>query len=57
MQQEEISLTEFINGYADGSITDVLWVGGLINRVYGKTTDEQADNPDNYIVVWATTPA
>ena len=57
VQQKEIALTLFHEAWAYGLLYEVHWIGGGVNRIYGKTTEGQAENPDGYIVVWAHTPA
>lgn len=52
----EINLNDFIEGVEQGYITDVVFIGNNINRVYGKDPRGQADNPQKYELVWATVP-
>lgn len=50
---EQISLAEFIDGYAEGYIVDVVVVK---DRIYGKDPRGMADEDARYKVVWAEIP-
>lgn len=52
----EISLTTFVAGYEKGYITEVVFVGNNVNRVYGRNVEGQGDNPDGFEIVWASVP-
>lgn len=50
---EEITIQQFLEGYAQGYITDIVAVG---NRVYGKDPRGQAYKQATFKIVWATIP-
>lgn len=47
---EEITKAEFLQKYAEDLIQDVIYVK---DRVYGKSPEGMADEPEPYKVVWA----
>lgn len=51
----EITKTEFLLKYARGSLTEP--VGPIAmngeTRIYGRTSEGQAGNPDGYIIIYA----
>lgn len=53
-QTLEISKAEFLAKYARKAIEDPIGPVpiGNENRLYGRTTEAQANNPDGYIVVY-----
>lgn len=55
VQTIEISKAEFLEKYARKAIEDPLGpvTVGTEQRVYGRTTEGQAGNPDGFIVVYA----
>jgi len=52
----EITLTEFITDYENGLISEVVYVGGAQNRVFGRSVKGMAEKPGRYDVVWAKVP-
>lgn len=50
---KQITIAEFLAGYEEGYITDVVAVG---NKIYGKDPRGMADSVKTYDVVWATIP-
>ena len=49
----QITVAEFLDGYEQGYITDVVAIG---TRVYGKDPRGMADSDKMYDVVWAEVP-
>jgi hypothetical protein len=51
---QQISISEFQAAYERGGITEVfvITVSGQ-QRIYGKTREGQASNPDQFIIVYA----
>lgn len=52
----EIPISEFIDGYEEGLITEVVFVGNNINRLYGRSVKGQGNNPKGYEIVWSKVP-
>jgi len=52
----EITLNEFIEGVEKGLISDTIFIGNNVNRVYGKSVKGMADKPNPYEIVWAKVP-
>lgn len=51
---QEITINEFLLKYARKAIEDPVNVKvGTQQRLYGRTTEGQVNNPDRYIVVYA----
>lgn len=54
IQIVEISVASFLEKYESGNIENPITVKvGTQQRIYGRTTEGQANNPDGYIVVYA----
>lgn len=49
VQTVQITKTKFLELYAKKMVEDPVNTG---TRIYGRTTEGQALNPDEYIVVW-----
>jgi hypothetical protein len=53
----QITLAQFQSAYERDAISELFSITvGTEKRVYGKTTEGQANNPQNHIVVYAVVP-
>lgn len=51
---QQVTPTKFIEMYARGGVSEVINVKvGTEQRIYGKTGEEQRNNPDGFIIVYA----
>ncbi len=56
---KQLSLQDFLEQYEKGFLEEVVYVGGSINRVYGRTTRRLSNLPNLdkiYEVVYAIIP-
>ena len=47
---EQITKAEFLEGYEQGYISDIVY---CVGKIYGKDPRGQANKPKSYKVVWA----
>lgn len=50
VETKTVTKAKFLDLYARKAVEEVIVVGA---KIYGRTTEEQASNPDGYIVVVA----